>query len=89
MFFWFVVIALEPPWCYYDVHACELNHFSRVQLFLTLWTAARQSGGLCLLCPWDSPDKNAGVGCQALLQGIFLTQGSDPWFLHCRQNLSH
>ena len=28
-----------------------------------------------LLCPWDSPDKNAGVGCHFLLQGIFLTQG--------------
>ena len=28
-----------------------------------------------LLCPWGSPAKNTGVGCQALLQGIFLTQG--------------
>ena len=25
-----------------------------------------------LLCPWDSPGKNIGVGCHALLQGIFL-----------------
>ena len=24
-----------------------------------------------LLCPWDSPGKNTGVGCHALLQGIF------------------
>ena len=31
-----------------------------------------------LLCPWNSPDKNPGVGCHALLQGIFLTQGSNP-----------
>jgi len=23
------------------------------------------------LCPWDSPGKNTGVGCHALLQGIF------------------
>ena len=28
-----------------------------------------------LLCPWDSPGKNTGVGCHALLQGIFLMQG--------------
>ena len=28
-----------------------------------------------LLFPWDSPDKNTGVGCYALLQGIFPTQG--------------
>ena len=26
----------------------------------------------------DSPGKNTGVGCHALLQGIFLTQGSNP-----------
>ena len=28
-----------------------------------------------LLCPWDSPGQNTGVGCHALLQGIFPTQG--------------
>ena len=33
-----------------------------------------------LLCPWDSPGKKTGVGCHALLQGIFLTQGSH-WHL--------
>ena len=31
---------------------------------------------------WDSPGKNTGVGCHFLLQGIFLTQGSNPHFLH-------
>ena len=30
-----------------------------------------------LLCPGDFPDKNTGVGCHALLQGIFPTQGSN------------
>ena len=35
-----------------------------------------------LLCPWDSPGKNTGVGCHALLQGIFPTQGSNPRLLH-------
>ena len=34
-----------------------------------------------LLCPWDFPGKNTGVGCHALLQGIFLTQGSNPSLL--------
>ena len=40
----------------------------------------------------DSPGKNTGVGCHALLQGIFPTQGSNPgllyhrWTLYC---LSH
>ena len=32
----------------------------------------------------DSPAKNTGVGCLALLQGIFPTQGSNPGLLHCR-----
>ena len=27
-----------------------------------------------LLCPWDSPGKNIGVGCHALLLGIFPTR---------------
>ena len=35
----------------------------------------------------DSPGKNTGVGCHALLQGIFPTQGSNPVLPHCRQIL--
>ena len=34
-----------------------------------------------LLCPWDSPGKNTGVGCCALLQGIFHCQGLNPCLL--------
>ena len=43
-----------------------------------------------LLCPWDFPGKNAGVGCHFLIQGIFLTWGSNLHLLHllpCRQIL--
>ena len=40
---------------------------------VTLWTVATR-----LLCPWDSPGKKTRVGCHCLLQGIFLTQGSNP-----------
>ena len=29
------------------------------------------------------------VGCHFLLQGIFLTQGSNPGLSHCRQMLYH
>ena len=32
----------------------------------------------------DSPGKNTGVGCHALLHGIFTTQGSNPGLLHYR-----
>jgi len=34
-----------------------------------------------LLCPRDSPGKNTGVDCHALLQGIFPIQGLDPHLL--------
>ena len=35
----------------------------------------------------DSPGKNTGVRCHFLLQGIFLTPGSNPGLPHCRQTL--
>ena len=37
----------------------------------------------------DYPGKNTGVGCHALLRGIFPTQGSNPGLPHCRQILYH
>ena len=37
----------------------------------------------------DSPGKNTGMDCHALLQGIFPTQGSNPNLLHCSQILYH
>ena len=37
----------------------------------------------------DSPNKNTGVGCHTLLQGIFPTQGWNPGLPHCRQILYH
>ena len=42
-----------------------------------------------LLCSWNSPGKNTGVGCHFLLQGIFLTWGSNLGPLHCTQILYH
>ena len=42
-----------------------------------------------LLCPPDSPSKNPVVGWCSFLQGIFLTQGSNPGLLHCKRILYH
>ena len=42
-----------------------------------------------LLCLWDSPGKNTGVGCHVLLQEDFPTLGSNLGLLHCRQILYH
>ena len=38
-----------------------------------------------LLCLWDFPGENTGVGCHFLFHGIFPTQGSNP----CLLNLLH
>ena len=51
-----------------------------------------QSPGLSsskLLCPWNSPGKNTGVGSHSLLPGIFLMQGLNLHLLYCRQILCH
>ena len=60
----------------------KVKLLSRVRLFATPWTVVYQ-----LLCPWDFPGKNTGLGCHFLLRGIFLTQESSPGLLHCRQTL--
>ena len=57
------------------------------QLCPTLWSYGLYPARL--LCPWDSPGKNTGVGCHALLQGIFLIQESNPCLsclLHWQSN---
>ena len=58
---------------------------------LVVMSDSLQSHGLSpgrLLCQWDSPGKNTGVGCHFLLQGIFATQGSNLGLLHFRQFLA-
>ena len=42
-----------------------------------------------LLCPWNFPGENTGVGYHFLLQEIFPTQGSNRHLLHCRWILYH
>ena len=42
------------------------------QLYLTLPDPMDCSPSR-VLCPWNSPGKNTGMGCHSLLQGIFLT----------------
>ena len=56
-------------------------------VYYSLWSYGRSPARL--LCPWNSPGKNTGVGSHSLLQGIFPTQGSNPGLLHYRQILYH
>ena len=39
-----------------------------------------------LLCPWDFPGNDTGMGCHFLLQGNLLTQGLNQGLLHCRHS---
>ena len=61
----------------------EVKWLSRARLFATPWTVACTKS----LHPWEFLGKSTRVGCHFLLQGIFLTQGSNPGLPHCRQTL--
>ena len=43
-----------------------------------LQSCSTRSNPVRLLCPWNSPGKNTGVGCHALLQGIKPTSLACP-----------
>ena len=65
----------------------ESERVSRSVVFDSLQSHGLQPARL--LCPWDSPGKNTGMGSHSLLQGIFPTQGSNPGLLHYRWSLNH
>ena len=68
-----------PILCMY-VNACMLV----AQSCPTLQTC--ELSPATLLCPWNSPGKDIGLGGHSLLKGTFLTQGSNLCLLYCRQN---
>ena len=63
-----------PTWKILEAWISAWMRAKSLQSCLTLWPCR-------LLCPWDSPGKNTGVGCHALLQGIFPIQRSNPRLL--------
>ena len=78
----------------------QINYNMSRQGCLLIYAAAAQSclilcdpQGLqptSLLCPWDLPGKNTGMGCPFLFQGILPTQGLNPCLLcllWCKQIL--
>ena len=60
---------LTIAYIYINMCVCVLSHFSRVQLFESIWTAARQAA---LSTGFSRQEYWSGLPC--LLQGIFPTQ---------------
>ena len=66
------------------LYLCVRVELSRIQLFATPWSVAGQAP-----LSMEFSRQDTGVGGHFLLQGIFLTQGSNLGLLHCRQILYH
>ena len=77
-------VLVEGHWfttfCSFRLYSKLIQLHVSVCVCSNMFTSLRLNGlwPVRLLCPWDSPGKNTGVGCHFLLQGIFLTQGSNP-----------
>ena len=66
----------------------NLTQYESESINCSVKSSSLQSHGLKptrLLCPWDSPGKNTEVGSHSFIKQLFLTQGSNPGPLHCRQ----
>ena len=57
-----IELTYDPKFPLLGMCVCMLSYFSCVQLFATLWTVAPQAH-----LSMNFSDKNAGVGCHALL----------------------
>ena len=70
-------VQLQP--IFLIASACEYaQSLSHAWLFAAPWTVAHR-----LLCPWNFPGKNTGVGCHFLLPGVFPPiQGLNLCLLH-------
>ena len=88
-----------------ELYACCALSLSTKIWWAVIWTGLYFSAVLCRSVMSDSatprtvahqaplsmgsPGKDTGVGCHSLLQGIFLTLGSNPGLPHCRWLLYH
>ena len=89
---------IGPVWPHWNLMTSAKTLFSNEVTFTDTgvrtsmsWKVKLKVAWLCLTLrphglysPWDSLGQNTGVGCHALLQGIFAIRGSNPGLLHCR-----
>ena len=66
------------------INLCVCARVSSHSLFVAPRTVAYQAP-----LSMEFSGKNTGVGCYCLLQGIFLTQGSNPNLLHYKHIVYH
>ena len=76
--------AVSRPWVWGRAPCCEL-HPSSVVAERLLDMSSKAPPALMVLL--SISEYYTGVGRLSLLQGIFLTQGSNPGLLHCRWSL--
>ena len=82
---WAMVKEVVPhPWGVPGVSflSCTLGVGNLMTLLLLSAPCAQSRSPARLLSPWDSPGKNTGEGCHFLLQGIYLSRGSNLHLLH-------
>ena len=98
---WIFLSYINHTYNFRVVHVCTLSCFSRVQLFVTLRTVARQAplsmqfskheywSGLLFPPPGDLPDPEMEPSSPALAGGFFIneTNGSPPNNVMDHQNL--
>ena len=84
-------VPLPPQWWHERLRPRVYTHMCMCIMYACTLSVTKSCPTLCdrtdssparLLCLWDFSGKNTGVGCHFLLQGIFLTQGSNPCLLH-------
>ena len=66
------------------IYVIIVQSLSHIQLFMTPWTIAHHAP-----LPMELSRQVYWNGSRSLLQGIFLTQGSNTTLLHCGQILYH
>ena len=81
-----------PRWLSGKESACQYRRHKRCRLDLWVrkipWRMELQPTPVFLAGEFHGQRRLVEVGCYFLLQGIFLTQGSNPSLLHCRWSLA-
>ena len=81
---WAPIPILTPLQNYMNLTFCKISACVCVCVVASVMSNSLQPYELQptrLLCPWDSPGKNTGMGYHTLHRGIFLTQGLNPCLL--------